>query len=102
MRPAEFWDSDPIETIAFIRAYVYRRDQLRRELIRLAWQTAGLHRAKHFPENVAKLLPPDLDEFNRPARRKQFATPHQEWAMWTAIAATANAQHEERKRRGLA
>jgi hypothetical protein len=90
MKPAEYWDSDPPETIMFLRAFIYARDQLRRELIKHAWQTAGLHRAKGFPQSVTKLLPPELDERNRPMRRRQYASPKHEWAMWEAFALRAN------------
>jgi hypothetical protein len=97
MSPSEFWESDPPEAVMFLRAYVFSRDQFRRELIRLAWQTAGLYRAKRFPDQLKKILPPELDEHNRPVRRKQYASPKQEWAMWEVLAARANRAHERQK-----
>jgi hypothetical protein len=97
MQPSEFWDSDPPETIMFLRAYVWNVDQRRREMVRLAWQTAGLYRAKQFPTNVTKLLGPELDESNRPRRRRQYATPKLEWAMWEAFAARVNARQTQKE-----
>lgn len=102
MSLSEYWDSDPREALEFIRARVWAWDRAYRERITAAWYCAAMYRAKDLPK-LEKILPAPLDETtSRPRRRKQFASPQQEWAMWEAIALTANAQHEQRVKAGLA
>ena len=101
MSLSEYWESDPRETLTFIRARVWAADRAYRDGLSIAWHCAALYRAKEMPK-LAKIMPPELDEESRPKRKKQFKTPQQEWAMWEAIALTANAQHEQRVKAGLA
>ncbi len=79
---------------------MWARDLIYRDALCVAWHNAMLQRAQRLPA-LKDILPPPIGEDGTRRRRKQFDTPQQEWAMWEAIAVAANANLEERKRRGL-
>ncbi len=68
-----------------------------RQRIAMAWDTARMYRMKQFPELAAEMPAPlEVLRGERPEK-----TPEQEWAIWTAIAAQANAIDAQRKAQGL-